>query len=302
MAPRLTDKHFNLPPFMNMRVNLAAQVLSHSVAAGINTLCTFKKLDEESKYTAEFIENFDQLFNAFNSNTVRSAQKMGHAISESSAHEEFFKSILQYLDNISLAKSQKLLPCIRGWKITITAITQMWQQLQMHSQYSFLLTRRFNQDCIENLFSVIRGMGGNRDNPDVQQFQSSFRYVLINKLFSPSLGANCELDYDKLVLDLQVFLKKKSQTVSIPCTSTSRKSFSEHAIQTRENLTNDLEMTVDDVACQYLDANVLSSLYLTVESDISENNHHTANELNLGTANIVCYNSGYLLRKVFLQK
>jgi len=29
-------------------------------------------------------------------------------------------------------------------------------------------------------------------------------------------------------------------------------------------------MTVDVEACQYLNANVLSSLYLTVESDISE--------------------------------
>jgi len=108
----------------------------------------------------------------------------------------------------------------------------MWQQLQMHSQYSFLLTRQFNQDCIENLFSVIRGMGGNRDNSEVHKFQSSFRFVLINKLFSPSLVANGELDYDKLVLDLQAFQKKKSQTVFTPYTVSSSKSFSEHAIQT----------------------------------------------------------------------
>jgi len=65
---------------IDFRVKLAAQVLSHSVAVGINTLCTFKKLDEESKYTAKFIENFDQLVNAFNNSTVRSAQNMGHAI------------------------------------------------------------------------------------------------------------------------------------------------------------------------------------------------------------------------------
>ena len=38
MAPKLQDKHINLPPFASMRVNLAAQILSHSVAAGISTL------------------------------------------------------------------------------------------------------------------------------------------------------------------------------------------------------------------------------------------------------------------------
>lgn len=34
MAPKLTEKHLNLPPFMNMRVKLATQLFSHSVAAG----------------------------------------------------------------------------------------------------------------------------------------------------------------------------------------------------------------------------------------------------------------------------
>ena len=38
LAPKLTDKHINLPPFTSMHVNLAAQVLSHSVAAGISFL------------------------------------------------------------------------------------------------------------------------------------------------------------------------------------------------------------------------------------------------------------------------
>ena len=34
MAPKLTRRHFDLPPFTNMRVKLATQVFSHSVAAG----------------------------------------------------------------------------------------------------------------------------------------------------------------------------------------------------------------------------------------------------------------------------
>ena len=36
MAPKLKDRRIELPPFSAMQVNLAAQVLSHSVAAGIS--------------------------------------------------------------------------------------------------------------------------------------------------------------------------------------------------------------------------------------------------------------------------
>ena len=42
LAPRLTQKHISLPPFTPMRVYLATQVLSHSVAAGISCMVQWK--------------------------------------------------------------------------------------------------------------------------------------------------------------------------------------------------------------------------------------------------------------------
>ena len=53
MAPKLRDKHLELPPFSAMQVNLAAQVLSHTVAASTSTLVTFKHLPESALSTAE---------------------------------------------------------------------------------------------------------------------------------------------------------------------------------------------------------------------------------------------------------
>ncbi|KAK7490675.1 hypothetical protein BaRGS_00018092 [Batillaria attramentaria] len=67
MAPRLPDEHLTLPPFSALSVRLAAQVLSHSVAAGISTLVQMKAPPEEAKHTALFMEHMDQLLNAFNS-------------------------------------------------------------------------------------------------------------------------------------------------------------------------------------------------------------------------------------------
>ena len=76
MAPKLKDKHINLPPFTAMCVNLAAQVLSHSVAAGLATMVTFKKLPSDAIYTAHFVEHFDALFNTFNSFALKSIQRL----------------------------------------------------------------------------------------------------------------------------------------------------------------------------------------------------------------------------------
>ena len=52
MAPKLKDKHIILPLSSTMIVNLAAQVLSHSMAAGMNTLCALKHLPDEASVTA----------------------------------------------------------------------------------------------------------------------------------------------------------------------------------------------------------------------------------------------------------
>ena len=96
MAPKLTDRHITLPPFPATRVNLAAQVLSHSVAAGSNTLCSLKEMPDEASTTAEFIESFDELFNAFNSARLRSSYKFKSALSENSGHMPFLKSCLRF--------------------------------------------------------------------------------------------------------------------------------------------------------------------------------------------------------------
>ena len=50
IAPNLRDRHIELPSFLAKCVNLAAQVLTHSVAAGIATLVTLKHLPESAIY------------------------------------------------------------------------------------------------------------------------------------------------------------------------------------------------------------------------------------------------------------
>ncbi len=42
LAPRLTKKHIELPPFASLCVKLATQVLSHSVTAGMAAMAQWK--------------------------------------------------------------------------------------------------------------------------------------------------------------------------------------------------------------------------------------------------------------------
>ena len=49
MVAKITNKHIDVPAFSTMKVNLA-QILNHSVAAGIKPPCTLKHLAEEMRW------------------------------------------------------------------------------------------------------------------------------------------------------------------------------------------------------------------------------------------------------------
>ena len=173
LAPKLKKKHIDLPPFSPLRVRLATQVLSHSVATGMAVMAQWGLIPEEAKHTADFIEEMDQLFNCFNSMTIKSSVKMRHAVSNSSGHADYLKHMLQYMKAVQ-CKSGRQLPCLQGWQISIKALLMLWEALSIQHGFKFLLTNRLNQDCIENLFSLIRAKGAQRDNPDAGQFRAAF--------------------------------------------------------------------------------------------------------------------------------
>ncbi|KAK7497615.1 hypothetical protein BaRGS_00011255 [Batillaria attramentaria] len=199
MAPKLTDKHITLPPFSTLSVSMAAQVLSHSVAAGIATLAQLGTLPTEANETAAFIDRFDQLFNVFNSGNLTSEKPMGHAMAENSGHKEFLTETLEWLENVQSGRS---LPCLTGWKMAIRTLLALWEDLHTNHQVRFLLTDRLNQDCLENLFSQIRGNKGHVDNPSAEQFRLFLRQVMVDNFLVHSTGSNCRDDSDKFLLTL----------------------------------------------------------------------------------------------------
>jgi hypothetical protein len=132
----------------------------------------------------------DQLFNTFNSSSLKSRKTMGQALSNDSGHIPFLKSAIQYFSNLSIPNDNTL-PCIKGWSISINALLFLWSELSEKFGFTHLFTSRLNQDCAENLFSVIRGKGGHRDNPDAREFRSAYRQVAFDQMLMPSPGSNC---------------------------------------------------------------------------------------------------------------
>ena len=100
LAPRLTSQHVNLTSFSKMRVKLAAQTLSHSVAAAIETNCSFDSLTSAAMGTAEYAEKFDTLFDCFNSSQVYCTKVYRGSFSARSKHRTILLDIQSWLSKL----------------------------------------------------------------------------------------------------------------------------------------------------------------------------------------------------------
>ena len=210
LAPRLTDKHIYCNTFDKMRVCMATQVFSRTVAAGIDTHSSLGSLPEDAAATAAFINKMDMLFDLFNSNNIN------HYKSSKCAFTEYSLEQLSDLDNWirswKVLGGQTSLPCVEGWKLNISSLKRLWSDLSTKYGYKFILTNRLNQDCLENFFSSVRNSGGNNESPTAPQFMNLIKNLITNNIMQQGGGGNCATDSTPMlnILDIRSTRKKHS--------------------------------------------------------------------------------------------
>ncbi|XP_064473292.1 uncharacterized protein LOC135387973 isoform X2 [Ornithodoros turicata] len=216
LSPKLTDNHIHPTAFKRMKVKLATQVLSNSVSTGIAVLISVGCMPPAATETSEFLLKMDQLFDCLNSSSVEQSddKKMRYAMNNSTKHKELLESAAQWIATWKF-DSDRQPPTVRGWQITIRAVLALWEDLHQNFGFEHLLTRRLNQDPLENMFGQFRQMHGCNETPNAFQFVSSLKHTLAGRLMKLPSRGNCEADTTELLNDL--LSMPVSSTADIPC-------------------------------------------------------------------------------------
>lgn len=190
---KLTPVHLNPNSFQKMKVSYATQIFSCSVAAAINTaLASGELVSDTAKNTSKFIQLINDTFDALNSKNKFDTNPYRCAITKNCntrVHKTLSsaKRVFAELKKISVNKNgvKKLTtpPCFEGMQQTINAVLQLSsEEFSVGSGVKFIMTYRFNQDVIENLFGIYRMKGGCNRNPTVKNLRAMFRSQLLNSL------------------------------------------------------------------------------------------------------------------------
>jgi hypothetical protein len=208
LCPKVSlSTHVDVSSVQRMRVKFAAQTFSNTTASALMTYSAdpSSKVPTEAGVTGKFFKQMDCLFDIFNSTAQSDSKPFKCALFEGSQSWDFLDKMSNLFAGMKVIKvdGKKITPpTFNGWQLSINAMKLLFEHLKSSYGIRYLRTRNFSQDCLENLFGVIRRVGGTRHNPTPSQFRQAFKHCAMNDLLSlrHSGGANCEMDAARVLL------------------------------------------------------------------------------------------------------
>jgi len=163
--------HLTVQGKNRQKVKLACELFSHSTAAAI--LATTN--DKES---VEFFGTVNSYFDVMNSrvpfvsgNILKSAY--GNALEEQETNMETL------CQDMRVDGKRNLLPFQRGILMNMSSLRGLLYSYMRSLGMRYIMTSHINQDCLENLFSQVRGLGRFYDNPLPTEFKARLKIVLL---------------------------------------------------------------------------------------------------------------------------
>lgn len=197
-----------------MRVKYAVRLMSQTVANFLRTAeyLEAKRLRDANKFidenidTATVIERLNELCDVTNGPSSKKKDETParcHVTADSYHHKKWLEMI-KYLENTYFIKKDgghTRPPTINNIILTIRAMSDLWWDLHLNSEFEKLNLRSLHQDVLENLFSLLRYAAGSNVNPTAIDLLRSLKCLILSRFSCPiSKSTNCESDESHFLL------------------------------------------------------------------------------------------------------
>ena len=183
-----------------MKVNLAAQALSASVADAIEYCDKYLNMSEfeGSEATVKFIRTIDGLFDVLNSkNPFAKGLKAPLSLSNKHIWEPFIDEAAKYIRSLTVENGKSILKTQRktgfiGFLLGIESIKGIFHEYVSSpgAPLSYFPTYKASQDHLELFFAATRAGGGFNNNPTARVFIAIYKRLLLRSSIGGGKG-NC---------------------------------------------------------------------------------------------------------------
>lgn len=199
LCPKLTERHINPSSADTMKVSLATQLLSESVAVGVlitAKLNKFPKKFSKTWYpTFMFLLNFNRGFDCLNSYTENHRNNYKTPLKPGSFSYNYLKNeFLPYLNRLKV-QTKNTLYCFDGLKQSTNAALQLADDKfsDLNCKDKSVKTRKLGSDPVEQFFATVRQRNGFNNEPSVAEFGATVARISSQNIRSFSgTSQNCE--------------------------------------------------------------------------------------------------------------
>ena len=227
IAPSLSLKHVDPKQFEKMKVNVAAQLLSHSTASALRFAVHDNLLPADALTTAWFVELINSWFDAANARNRREA-----LYSKSGSKIKSLLLMMEIIPKITFSSANRQFswkPIQTGILVSTQSLLDLFASLVASGSYNYLLTSRLTQDALENLFSQIRGRGNSHPSP--VHFRHCLRLISISQFLAVPKRSSYSVSECDFAISLLKSTSKVMQISSDAANSRSSESEGQHLPQ-----------------------------------------------------------------------
>lgn len=188
IAFNLSRLHLDVKGNQRQSVKLAAQVFSNRNAKAIEYCGKQKFLSHNNwQVMSKVLSLFNDWFDIFNCHSKFGKHSGLRAYGVDLQKQDIILDQMDELvSNMRTPKRSTLLPFQKGILLNNRSLRQLLQYVK--EKYStdaltidFIITRRLNQDILENFFSYIKAMGYANDHPSPVELQNRLKWYILGK-------------------------------------------------------------------------------------------------------------------------
>ena len=195
LAPKFNMSLITPGHFSKMKVGQALQVFSHSVSAALNYMVDIEGYDSALKTTAWFVEQTNHWFHLMSSRHPVMALSRQQYYKYQEAID-FLKSFSKTITGCTFGKKGAWKPVQSGIQLSTKSIIELSEDLLESS--GFLLTSRFTQDCLENVFSSVRYKN---PVPTPLEFKNALKLISVSQFLKQSSASSYNADDNDYLVD-----------------------------------------------------------------------------------------------------
>lgn len=214
LAPKLTEEDLLPNHFNKMKVSTSTNVIAHTVSSALKFLA---EVLHKPAYltTAWFLDQVERWFYLMSSRYSSCAlSKFNDRVYSESI--TFLKDFMYLFSKMEVGLKKIWKPSQTGVLISTESMLELQAYLLEIRGYKYVLTSRFSQDCLENLFSVLRSK---QVIPNAQQVKNNLKLISVSQYLKHLNNSSYEEDDRDFLsgfLDVLTETKPQYEVVNIP--------------------------------------------------------------------------------------